>query len=84
MSDLLTPKKFAAEMGKGLGFVMSLINNGEIEVEDHRSPGKTLPRYMINREQIAIWRNNRRTRKNPKTEQQQGRQQPQELESVIR
>ena len=62
MAGRLTPKQFAARIGKSLNFVMKLINHGELIVEDVRAPGASLPRYQIDQQQVYSWRASRRKR----------------------
>lgn len=62
MGAKLTPRVFARKIGKSLGFVRKLIDAGEIQVEDVRAPGASLPRYEIDESQATAWRASRRTR----------------------
>lgn len=64
-AKLLTPREFARKIRHGTNYVMALIRNGEIEFEDHRRPGASLPRYMIDPEQATKWRESRRRRFKP-------------------
>ena len=64
----VTPREFAALLGKGVNFVFAIIKAGEITVEDVRAPGTRMPRYEIDPAEAERWRRKRRQRVQPESE----------------
>lgn len=58
---LLTPRQAGRVIGHNKEFVVRLIEAKELVAEDHRQPGAERPRYMIDPDDLANWKESRRT-----------------------
>lgn len=55
----VTPAEAAVRLRKSYRFVMKLIDAGELNARDEKSPGATLPRWKIPISELERWRESR-------------------------